>query len=302
MPSVANLCATGFTNSRSDDDDDSSCPRPNFDSGKAEDVQLLLPSEICSLVPCNQKLLEAEWSLCMAQAHDALNECRSHIRLCRQLMQFKQQHIRGQGANTRVKKTLDAVEDRLIISHAKYVCACKALIALSDHVDHIGWEQKLQSLKKSHLRPMGDFTGQSQGTAIMSWIWLTYRMLDDDSEGLQDLLRIEWCKARARCDRWGEEIQLLLEEMQRILLFLDWQARQWDERTGARVPQRPEDIEGVVAYAKKQVFIRCSLSKSFKEKWRQVPVSMALGDDRYDREGECPSLDTPPQEDLAHDT
>ncbi|KAG2056724.1 hypothetical protein BDR06DRAFT_981166 [Suillus hirtellus] len=270
MPSVANLHATGFTNSRSDDDDDSSCLRPNFDSGKAEDVQLLLPSEICSLVPCDQKLLEAEWSLCMAQAHDALNECHSHIHLCHQLMQFKQQHIRGQGANTRVKKTLDAVEDRLIISHTKYVCAHKALVPLSDHVDHIGWEQKLQPLKKSHLRPMGDFTGQSQGTAIMSWIWLMYGMSDDDSEGLQDSLRIEWCKARAHRDRWGEEIQLLLEEMQHILLFLDWQAHQWDERTGARVPQRPEDVEGVVTYAKKQAFIWRSLSESFKEKWRQA--------------------------------
>ncbi|KAG2105020.1 uncharacterized protein F5147DRAFT_775339 [Suillus discolor] len=336
MPSVANLRATGFTNSRSDDDDDSSCPRPNFDLGKAEDVQLLLPSEICSLVPCDQKLLEAEWSLRMAQAHDALNECCSHIRLRHQLMQFKQQYIRGQGANTCAKKTLDAVEDCLIISHAKYIMSTilagnvtltvgqrvrTRIGLLSDDssvgsaplrgessragagvgragapvgvTDACNRERKLQPLKKSHLWPMGDFTGQSQGTAIMSWIWLTYGMSDDDSEGLQDSLHIEWCKARARRDRWGEEIQLLLEEMQRILLFLDWQARQWDERTGARVPQRPEDVKGVVAYAKKQVFIRHSLSESFKEKWRQVPVSMALGDDGDDGEVYLYSLFVP---------
>ncbi|KAG2066882.1 hypothetical protein BDR04DRAFT_1028956 [Suillus decipiens] len=251
MPSVANLHATGFTNSRRDNGNDSSCLRPNFDSGKAEDIQLLLASEICSLVLCNQKLLEAEWSLCMAQAHDALNECHSHIHLHFQLMQFKQQHICRQGVNTHAKKTLDAVEDHLIISHAKYVCACKALVALSDYINHIGWKQKLQPLKKSHLQPMGDFTGQSQGTAIMSWIWLTHRISDDDSKGLQDLLRIEWCKVRACHDRWGEEILLLLEEMQCILLFLDWQAHQWDKHTGAQVPQRPEDVEGVVTYAKK---------------------------------------------------
>ncbi|KAG1855621.1 hypothetical protein F4604DRAFT_1932269 [Suillus subluteus] len=116
------------------------------------------------------------------------------------------------------------------------MCVCtlrKALVALSDHVDYIGWERKLQPLKKSHLRPMGDFTGQSQGTAIMSWIWLTYGISDDDSEGLQDLLRVEWCKARARRDRWVEEMQLLLQEMQWILLFLNWQAHQWDEHTSA---------------------------------------------------------------------
>ncbi|KAG1823881.1 uncharacterized protein BJ212DRAFT_1476730 [Suillus subaureus] len=165
MPSVANLCATGFVNSSNDNNNNSGCPRPNSDSGKAEDLQLWLPSEICGLVLCNQKLLE--------------------------LMQFKQQHLHGQGANTCVKKMLDTVEDHLMISHAKYVCARKALMVLSDHVDHVSWDQKLQPLKKSHLRPMGDFTRQLQGTAIMSWIWLTYGLSEDDSEGLQDSLHIE---------------------------------------------------------------------------------------------------------------
>jgi hypothetical protein len=92
----------------SSNSDDSSCPDPT--SERAEDFQLLLPSEICDDMPCNMILLETEWSLCLAQATDALNKCYSHIRLCRQLYQFKVQHLRGQGPHIHSRKTIDAVD------------------------------------------------------------------------------------------------------------------------------------------------------------------------------------------------
>ncbi|KAG1741951.1 hypothetical protein EDB19DRAFT_1827882 [Suillus lakei] len=59
--------------------DDSGCPVPDPTSGKAKDFQLLLPSEVCDIVPCNKTLLETEWSLHFAQANDALNNCHSQI-------------------------------------------------------------------------------------------------------------------------------------------------------------------------------------------------------------------------------
>jgi hypothetical protein len=185
MPVVPNLRISAHLPTGSNSDD-SGCPVPDATSGKAEDFQLLLPSEICDVVPCNKTLLETEWSLRFAQATDALTECRSHIRLRRQLYQFKVQHLRGQGPNTRARKSMDAVEERLMLSHAKYARAHEALLSLARHLDRTGWEHKLQPLKKTHLRPIGDFGQQTQGTAIMSWIWLTHGISSDDSEGLQD--------------------------------------------------------------------------------------------------------------------
>lgn len=185
MPVVPNLRISANLPTGSNSDD-SGCPVPDPTSGKAEDFQLLLPSEICDVVRCNKTLLETEWSLRFSQATDALNECRSHIRLRRQLYQFKVQHLRGQGPNTRARKSMDAVEQRLMLSHAKYARAHEALLSLARHLDRIGWEHKLQPLKKMHLRPIGDFGQQTQGTAIMSWIWLTHGISPDDSEGLQD--------------------------------------------------------------------------------------------------------------------
>ncbi|KAG1855591.1 hypothetical protein F4604DRAFT_1883229 [Suillus subluteus] len=187
------------------------------------------PEQAPEETPKPASLLELEWSLRYAQANNALNECHSHIRLQTQLLHFKAQNIHGQGANTRACKTVDTVEDHLAMSHAKYCHTHKALLALSTHIDHIGWQQSFQPLKKSDLRPMGDFGGQTQGTAIMSWIWLTHGVSVDDCAGLQDSLHIEWCKARACHNRWHEEIWLLMEEMQHVLAFLKWHIQWWEE-------------------------------------------------------------------------
>ncbi|KAG2136341.1 uncharacterized protein EDB93DRAFT_1254002 [Suillus bovinus] len=253
MQSVANLRANRLIDLSSDNDNDSGCPKPNPNSGKAKDSQLLLPSEICDHVP----------------SHNALNECRTHIRLRQQLVQFKKHHIHGQNPNTRARKTLDAVEERLVMSHAKYSCARKALIALSNHLDHIG-----------------DFAGQSQGRTIMSWIWLMHGISNDDAESLQDALRVEWCKARAHQNHWSEEVQ--------------W----WEDCISLRTLARLEETEGLIAYVKWQAFIRRRLSASFREKWKDVPALVATGmgiDLTGNDEDKHLCLDIPPQEDLVHD-
>ncbi|KAG2359746.1 hypothetical protein BDR07DRAFT_1452251 [Suillus spraguei] len=188
MPSVSQLCATNATglNHTPSDDEASRCPRLRPNSMKPKDFQLLFPSDICSYTPCDPKLLHIEWSLCF-------------------LLHFKSQHLCGQCANTWAWKTIQAVDDQLVLSHDKYLRAHSALVCLLRHIDH-----------KTDLRPIGNLGGQTLGTAIML-------------KGLQDPLRVEWCKARARHNRWEEEIQLLLVEMQRMLAFLAWEARQWDK-------------------------------------------------------------------------
>ncbi|KAG2058703.1 hypothetical protein BDR06DRAFT_980165 [Suillus hirtellus] len=245
MPVVPNLRISSILPTGSNSND-SGCPVPDPTSGKAEDFQLLLPSEICNVVPCNKTLLETEWSLHFAQATDALNECRSHIRLRYQLYQFKVQHLRKQGPNTCARKTMDAVEECLMLSHAKYASAHEALLSLAPHLEQIGWEHKLQPLKKMHLRPIRDLGQQTQGTVIMSWIWLTHGISSDDSKGLQDSLHVEW---------WLEEVQLLLEEMRHVLAFLNWQGDSWESCATLPAVEQPEEKEGMIAYACHQAHI-----------------------------------------------
>ncbi|KAG0692078.1 hypothetical protein DFH29DRAFT_985953 [Suillus ampliporus] len=265
MPMVPNLRASvSLLPPNDNDNDDSGCPTLNPNSGNAEDFQLLLPSELCNI-----------------------------------LYQYKTQHVHGQGASTCARKMLDAIEEHLMLSHTKYASAHKALVSLSHHTHYTGWEQKLPPLKKAHLRPMGDFGGQTQGTAIMSWIWLTHSISTNDNEGLQDCslriaLHMEWCKARARHNRWVEEIQLLLEEMQCL--------RQWDSQASRSSSKQPkeEEEEGFVAYARRQAHTHRRLAAVFKESWRKVPdlIATGLDEDLLVEEDDGPSLDEPPCEDI----
>ncbi|KAG1844478.1 hypothetical protein F4604DRAFT_1884448 [Suillus subluteus] len=272
MPSVSRLHATdaaGLNSTWPSDDEETGCPRPRPNSVKPEDFQLLFPSDICSYAP--------QWSLRFAQANDTLDKCRSHVRLRHQLLHFKSRHLHGQGANTRARKTVQAVDDWLVLSHDKYSHARSALVCLSRHIDRVGWDHSLRPLKKADLRPIGDLGGQTLGIAIMSWIWRTHGISSHDGEGLQDTLRVEWCKARARQNWWKEEILLLLVEMRRVLAFLACEAKQWDERATLRMVERSEYAEGLIAYANCQAAIRCDLSASFSGMWRDVGGLISMG-------------------------
>jgi hypothetical protein len=81
-------------------------------------------------------------------------------------------------------------------------------------------------------------------------------------------LRCEWAKSKARAARWAEEVQLLVEEMRRVITFLDWKAQWWTEQGNARLGQLAADIaDGASAYAAKQAHIYSALARSFAAKW-----------------------------------
>ncbi|KAK0499953.1 hypothetical protein EDD18DRAFT_1348754 [Armillaria luteobubalina] len=46
----------------------------------------------------------------------------------------------------------------------------------------------------------------------MSWIWYSSH-LGNVPGGVEECLRIEWCKTRAQAHRWREECKLLKVEM-----------------------------------------------------------------------------------------
>ena len=72
-------------------------------------------------------------------------------------------------------------------------------------------------------------------TSLFIWIFLVYR--------------VNWLRAKARVDRWQEELILVKHEMQWTLLWFQYQANLWRERS-----ERVESIlpTGHKSYAKKQ--------------------------------------------------
>ena len=109
-------------------------------------------------------------------------------------------------------------------------------------------------------------------------------------------VRIEWCKARARVNRWSEEVELLLEEMRRVIEFLKWQAEWWGGRASSRSLGSVVDQEGLTAYACRQAALRLSLATSFQHLWRDVPMFVIAAQDIPQvSEDVVPTIDARPQ-------
>jgi hypothetical protein len=86
-------------------------------------------------------------------------------------------------------------------------------------------------------------------------------------------LRLEWCKARARAARWVEEVELLQEEMRRVVCFLRWHAGWWKNKAegcALVIASENESViayEGLVAYARRQAQLRHDLADCFDRIW-----------------------------------
>ncbi|KAG2111751.1 hypothetical protein DEU56DRAFT_935828 [Suillus clintonianus] len=230
----------------------------------AETFNLRLPSQIGRLAPCDERLQRTEWRLRYAQGHDALRSLRSNLRAQTAVLRYKDRNLRGQGANTRARSTLKTIDVRIDAAASKYEGAHKALVILGGLLNESGWQSSLRPLNRQDIRSMSDLLwGESEGRRKLSWIWNMRGAAGsekDDNGALEDM-RIEWCKARARAMHWGEEVQLLQEEMRRILAFL----RQ-DDATLTNA----EHEDGCVAYAKRQADLRRHLASSFEARWAET--------------------------------
>ncbi|KAG2340636.1 hypothetical protein BDR05DRAFT_1032843 [Suillus weaverae] len=246
-----------------------------------EAIKLWLPSQIGRTAPCDTRLQAIKWKLRYTQAHNALCSLRSNLHAQTAILKYKDRNLRGQGANTRARNTLKAVEARLEAATSTYECAHKALVVLAPLLNQTGWHSSLQPLNRADICSMTDLLwGESEGTRKLSWIWNMRGAAPDelDKDNTLEDMRIEWCKARARAMRWAEEVELLKEEMQRILQFFKWDAQCWDERGLEGALQDVDDDderEGLIAYAKRQSSLRRRLAASFRTSWTDT---LALAD------------------------
>ncbi|KAL0568546.1 hypothetical protein V5O48_013442 [Marasmius crinis-equi] len=179
--------------------------------------------------------------------------------------------VRHQQASVRARQVLTRIERKLLEAKEKYRAAWKALEVLlgSGNVPFHCLEDRDCAAfndpsndplkKKRNCRKQRDSNPLFQpreSRKPLSWIW-TGVDVGEDSPAMQDALRIEWCKAQ----RWNEELELLEEEMQRVPISLEDEARQWL----ARIPSdsRALEAEGIAAYCCRQAGIRRGLSAFF---------------------------------------
>lgn len=96
-------------------------------------------------------------------------------------------------------------------------------------------------------------------------------------EDVNDFLRVEWTTSFARLERWVKEVELLQEEMRRVVSFLEWRSTEWLRKTDARKGASTPDVQsGLNVYAKKQAAIFHNLATTFVTLWHPTLVSYGL--------------------------
>ncbi|KAI9568358.1 hypothetical protein HD554DRAFT_2205055 [Boletus coccyginus] len=181
-----------------------------------ENFPLLLPFQMQHSMLCDKKLCLIEWRLCFAQAHDALHSLRSNLH----------RNLRGQGTNIRAHNTLKLIDARINTTINKYHAAHKVLTSLSLLVKQDGWHMTLRPLELGDIQSMSDLLeGETEETRK-----LFAGSSDTDETGAIEDMHIKWCKARACTMRWREELELHLEEIRRVIMFMEWEADLWTRR------------------------------------------------------------------------
>ena len=144
--------------------------------GKPQDattLELFLPSQILSLVECDDQLYSFEWHLHFAQAHDALNDIRRLLVLCSRLHCSKEHFARGQFHNTRGVTVLNRINDRIHFHAKKYRETRILLEWLAPRVMLVSWDLQLKVLQDEDIRALeeGDEGSSTEGQRVLSWIW-----------------------------------------------------------------------------------------------------------------------------------
>ncbi|KAJ7805542.1 hypothetical protein B0H13DRAFT_2387660 [Mycena leptocephala] len=285
---------------------------PDTSPVKPENIRLFLPSELTATerqAGCQEGLAEMEAKLREAQCNDALVKLRGRLHAKRHVLYWKPSNVSGQNGATRSQTLIGQISDRITASATKYREARRALSSLKgpDYAPH------LLPLKDADLMLDGDVKDDETaarkklamiavgkgarvprhiaGTSrtVMSWIWAARGALDPEEDGLHESLRVEWARAKARKNRWDEEVNLLREEMRRLMRYLVWETGVWTARAEMTRDDVPAAMQaGMRAYALHQANVHDSLRRLY---FRQlsVPLGKAAAALALD-DGDLPSL------------
>ncbi|KAF7288924.1 CxC2 domain-containing protein [Mycena indigotica] len=254
---------------------------------KAELTKLYFPSDIVlpqRNVICARGVIEAEAKLRMGQCADALTSLRGYLYTQAHLVYWRNANSVGQKQSTRSATLLARVGERIRRVSAKYRRAYEALVALKgvdfapqfrklepgDINKRAEVEKDIQAMKKLRAAESGRASRNepTQGAlnATTSWIWTVQGGVD---QALHDSVRVDWSKARARRDRWREEVALLREEMKRVLRSLATIQRDWRNRMEERSGVDVGLASGLKAYAQSQMALYKAVGESFFASWSQ---------------------------------
>ncbi|KAJ7126583.1 hypothetical protein C8R43DRAFT_1090313 [Mycena crocata] len=272
-------------------------------SRRPEDTILYLPSFFPpeeAEAMCVEGLLAEESRFRQAQAVSALRDLRRHLRIRTIAFHFKRKHPVGQAAYTKSQALQSSIEVH-IRGALRGPGEWEEIFKVLQKSDVRGMNERTLNREEEEeerrarivqgLPPDGEELDEfgevvlptvlfnlelGEGKHFLSWIWYTAAAGDMTADGkLHDDIRVEWTKARARADRWREDLILLDEEMRRVLVFCEWKANWWRDRRFPRSGISSELREGLCAYALEQDAREHFWMEKWAEKWNAVRARAA---------------------------
>ncbi|KAJ7714692.1 hypothetical protein DFH07DRAFT_762966, partial [Mycena maculata] len=250
----------------------------------ASDIKLWLPSGIAAKkiqdVGLTKEVLMHEYRLRVGQAQEALYELRRLLLVRTHTYKGKDTRSRGVAANTRSGEKIAALNDQIHRAAAQYRVGRSALVTLGGVLKRKDWEWSLQELKEDDIRGLPQAKlQQPELERPLSWIWISRgeKWEPGDKAAMNEAVRIEWAKMRARAMRWKEEVDLLEEEMRRTHAFHVWRAGWWRDRVGLRGLEEGPQLEGETAYALRQTAVQTTLAERCAKEWRHLPDLIRRG-------------------------
>ncbi|KAJ3535599.1 hypothetical protein NMY22_g6415 [Coprinellus aureogranulatus] len=227
-----------------------------IDVNAPEEVLLPLPSNMSEPIRRSlgiESLVRAEYDLREGQAHDALSELRIAIKRYNYNLQWKKDHVVGQGPNTRAQQYLNTLANDRKHAGAKYRRVREAMLNLGlDPKDPI-------------LRPLslGDDELKTKNAALPAqlgdskkkdpWFWNTMRpggmSKEERKEWSIEMDRVKWFRDRAARDRAREEKEILEEEMKRVTTSFKKYATIW---SALATKSSTSEVPGKSSYALRQ--------------------------------------------------
>ena len=176
--------------------------------------------------------------------------------------------------STRSRSLFDKVKVKLAQAVLTYRTARKAIESLAPNEEFGPWKDSLLELQNDDIRGPGCNESQlSKSRFVQSWIWTTAPQVSasPDDPDLQVALCVKWAKAQEWAKRYEEEVELVVEEMRRTLVFLEWKVKEWISFT-ISPPLGDSAIDvmmvnGIAVYTKKQADIQRRMAKLFFEDW-----------------------------------
>lgn len=247
----------------SDDETDNYSPDEIFDLtqenvrylsvGQVENMALFLPSTF-GIKHCLEsnlhKAVQKEIKLREGQANDSLQQLR--LSIGQKSFLFRSQ-LRNAKSKTRKTKAWDDISSvGNTVSHHRrvYHSARDALIALGAGKEIIKRYQVITSKDVRSSTAIVDPNARGQRNKGLAWFWSSgsrksgkgdgalmteckwsdaYPYICNDARRAPLVYRVHWLRARARYERWREEMDLTSHEMLWTVNFFDFKSRQWKE-------------------------------------------------------------------------